>query len=123
MDYTTSDTKTGTTECTWGELYWDTIPIGKENAISYESLCQKWHTNRRGVRRILHELSEEDNGDCLVLIRSSHGKGFYRSFLPEEIKEYKTECTNRAINTFAPLKKINRILKEREKYENNRSKL
>lgn len=109
---TTSNTKTETASSTWNELYWNSIPIGAENAISYESLCILWHANKREVRRILHELSKEDNGDCLVLIRSSHGKGFYRSSDLCDIIRYKKECTNRARNTLAPLLKINRILIE-----------
>lgn len=110
MQYTRTDT-TKETGSDMTSLYWNSIPIGAENAISYERLCILWHANKREVRRILHELSKEDNGDCLVLIRSSHGKGFYRSSDLCDIIRYKQECTNRARNTLAPLLKINRIMK------------
>lgn len=94
--------------------YWNCIPIGKENAITYPQLCRLWGCNERKVRYILHELSYIDNGDKLILIRSSHGKGFYKTDNVSEIEAYKKECTSRAKRTFAPLRKIRRVLKELE---------
>lgn len=99
------------------EWYWNCIPIGKEKAITYPQLCRLWNCSERTVRRILHDLSYFDNGDKLILIRSSHGKGFYKTDNIAEIERYKRECTNRAKRTFAPLRKIRRVLKEREKNE------
>ena len=90
--------------------YWSSIPIGPENAITYEQLCFKWHVSRRHVRRILHELSMWDNGDGFVLIRSSQYVGFYRTDDRAEIERFKRETISRATKTFAPLRKINRIL-------------
>lgn len=90
--------------------YWNCIPVGKENAITYPELCIMWNCNERQVRYILHELSYNDNGDNMILIRSSHGKGFYKTDNAEEIEKYKKECINRAKHTFAPLRKINRVL-------------
>ena len=92
------------------EKYWNDIPIGKDKAVSYDVLCALWNTNSRTVRRILNKLSSYDNGDKYILIRSSHGKGFYKTDDISEIMRFKKECTNRAVNTFAPLKKINRVL-------------
>lgn len=94
--------------------YWNCIPEGKENAITYQQLCIKWDCNERKVRQILHELSYNDNGDNLILIRSSHGKGFYKTDNIAEINRYRQEITNRARHTFAPLRKIRRVMKERE---------
>lgn len=93
------------------ELYWSELPIGKENAWSYGMLRAVWHCNERTVREILHQLSRYDNGDDLILIRSSKGGGFYRTNNPDEIKAYRAECLNRGRNTLAPLKKIDRVLK------------
>lgn len=93
---------------------WNDIPIGRENAITYPELIELWGVCERAVRAILHDLSYYDNGDAYILIRSSHGKGFYRTDNAEEIERYKRECTNRAKRTFAPLRKIRRVLKERE---------
>ena len=92
------------------ELYWAEIPIGKENAWSYGMLCAAWQKDKRTCREILHQLSRYDNGDDLILIRSSSGAGFYRTSDPEEIKAYRAECLNRGRNTLAPLKKIDRVL-------------
>ena len=57
------------------ELYWSEIPMGKENAISYDKLCTAWGISQRAVRSILHKLSIYDNGDDTVLIRSSKDGG------------------------------------------------
>lgn len=90
--------------------YWACIPTGKDKAITYSELCKKWDCTARKVRHILHELSYYDDGDSLILIRSSHGKGFYKTDDVQEIERYKKECINRARHTFAPLRKINRVL-------------
>ena len=95
------------------ERYWEDIPVGREKAVSYTELCCKWEMNERRVRRMLHDLSYYDNGDPYILIRSSHGKGFYKTDNDVEIERYKKECINRAKHTFAPLRKIKRVLNER----------
>ena len=93
------------------ELYWSEIPVGKENAVSYDYLCTAWGISQRAVRSILHKLSIYDNGDDTVLIRSSKDGGrFYRSSDSAEISAYRAECLRRGQNTFAPLKKIDRVL-------------
>lgn len=92
-------------------LYWLDIPVGAENAVTYEELCVLWGKSERAVRRILHELSIEDNGDNYVLIRSGHGKGFYKTDEESALEAYKKECLNKGRSHFAPIKKINRILK------------
>lgn len=93
------------------ELYYNDIPVGAENAVDYPTLCEKWGKNERTVRAILHELSYYDNGDNYVLIRSASGKGFYKTDDLQAIEAYKKECWNKGRSTFAPLRKINRILK------------
>ena len=89
------------------------IPVGKENAITYPELCDLWNCSARKVRSILHDLSYFDNGDNYILIRSSTGKGFYKTDDMSEIERYKREIYNRARRTFAPAKKIRRLEKER----------
>ncbi len=93
------------------QLYWNDIPVGAENAVTYEELCRIWNKNARAVRKILHDLSIEDNGDNYVLIRSGHGKGFYRADDEDALQAYRKECLNKGRSNFAPIKKINRILK------------
>lgn len=92
------------------ESYWTELPVGKENAITYTELCCLWGKDKRTVRSILHELSRFDSGDDYILIRSSSGKGFYKTDDPAEIAAYKRECLSRGRNVFAPIKKINRVL-------------
>ena len=92
--------------------YLSSIPIGKENAISYDELCYKWGVDKRRAREIMHELGLYDSGDELILIRSSSGKGFYRTDDRDDIKAYKKWCLNMGKSCFAPVKKINRILKD-----------
>lgn len=93
------------------EMYWNSIPIGKENAIGYEELCTLWNANERIVRKILQKLSATDNEDNYILIRSGKGKGFYRTDDADTIIRYKKECLNKGRSIFAPIKKINRVLK------------
>jgi hypothetical protein len=90
--------------------FWEALPIGKENATTYSELCDDWSMSKRKVRQTLHALSLYDSGDDYVLIRSSSGKGFYKTDDIETIKAFKKECTNKAKSNFAPLKKINRVL-------------
>ena len=96
------------------EQLWQSIPIGRENAITYPQLCALWHCSERQVRKILHQLSYYDNNDNYVLIRSSHGKGFYKTDNPIEIQIYITECSNRAMSIFSTLKKARKVLKRME---------
>lgn len=93
--------------------YWHCIPVGKENAVTYTELCALWNCNARKVRLILSKLSNFE-GDNMVLIRSSHGKGFYKTDNVSEINLYIRECTNRAKNIFVTLRKARRVLKELE---------
>ena len=93
------------------EWYWATIPVGKAHAVSYGGLQAMWGMNEREVRKTLAALSDFDNGDNYILIRSSKGAGFYRTDDPEDIESYKRECRGRALSTLAPLKKINRVLR------------
>ena len=93
------------------ELYWQDIPVGVENSVTYDDLRELWGKDKRTVRDILHELSAGDNGDNYILIRSGRGKGFYKTDDEEIITAYKKECLNKGRSNFAPIKKINRVLK------------
>lgn len=95
-------------------IYYNDIPVGRENAVTYSELKAKWGCSERQVRNILHKLSYWDNSDKFIIIRSSHGKGFYKTADIDEILRYKKEVTNRASHTFKALKKIRRVLKELE---------
>lgn len=100
------------------ELYWSEIPVGKENAVDYPTLCEMWSKKERAVREILHDLSLYDNGDDFVLIRSGKTKGFYKTDDIDEITAFRKECLSKGRSIFAPVKKCNRILKaESYQYE------
>lgn len=102
--------------------YWDDIPVGKENAVTYDVLCGLWGCNKRTARARLHELSLYDNGDNYILIRSGGCKGFYKTDDESEIKAYKRECLNKGRSVFAPVKKINRVINantDQYAFENN----
>lgn len=92
------------------EAFWNDIPIGKENAITYPELIKLWGYGERAVRSVLHELSEYDNGDNYVLVRSASAKGFFRTDDKQTILSYKKECLNKGTSVFTPIKKINRVL-------------
>ena len=96
------------------EWYWNTIPVGKENAIEYNELCAIWGVKDRLARKILQELGKYDNGDDYILIRSGTGKGFYRTDEADVIERFKKECLNKGRSMFAPIKKINRVLKAKD---------
>lgn len=93
------------------EFYWESIPVGKQQAVSYVTLEHFWEVSERQVRKILEHLSCYDNGDNYILIRSSRGGGFYRTADPDDIATYKRECYGRAMKVLAPIKKINRVLR------------
>lgn len=92
------------------EMYWDEIPIGRENALTYTDIYLRWGVTPRKARSILHDLSLYDSGDDFILIRSARCRGFYRTDARAEIEAYKRECLAKGRSIFAPVKKINRVL-------------
>lgn len=88
------------------------IPIGRQHAITRAALARKWGLNDRKTRRVISELRKEDNGDGYIIVAYSSGRGYYRTNDLDEIDHFIREMTNRARNTFAPLKKARRVLKE-----------
>ena len=89
------------------------IPIGEENAITRKRLAQIWGCSDRMARRYISELRAEDNGDEFVIVSHSSGKGYYRTADKAKIQHFVNEMSKRARNTFKPLKKARRLLKER----------
>ena len=97
------------------ELYYNEIPYGKENALTYDDLCALWNCTPRKARAILHEISLHDAGDDYIVIRSAKSKGFYKTDNKDEIEAYRKECLSKGRSIFAPVKKCNRILKAESK--------
>lgn len=89
---------------------WDTLPIGRENAIAYGELCAMWGVTKRVARNYLQRLSVFDNGDNLVLIRSSSVRGFYRTSDAADIKAYKFECLHKGRSIIAAVAKCDKVL-------------
>lgn len=92
--------------------YWESIPIGKRNRVTYSELCDLWGMSKRMVRLILNRLASWDNGDGYILVRSSSARGFWRTDDREEIKRYRREPLSRAKSYLRQLDKINRVLGE-----------
>ena len=90
------------------------IPVGAENAITRQALARKWNVDDRTAREIIAEMRADDNGDGYVIVSHSNGRGYYRTDNPDQIRHFYNETMNRARNTFRPLKKARRILKEHE---------
>ena len=90
---------------------YEDIPIGEENAITRAELARKWGVNDRMARHMIAQLRAEDNGDDYIIVAFSSGKGYFRTRDREQIKHFRNEMSKRARNTFAPLKKANRILR------------
>ena len=99
---------------------YEDIPVGRENAISRKALAEKWGVSDRMARQIIARLRAEDNGDGYVIVAFSSGKGYFRTDDISEIRHFNREMRKRARNTFAPLRKARRILRnvEDDEYDN-----
>ena len=93
------------------EEYYNSIPIGKENAISRAALAKMWNMSQDSVRHMIAILRAEDNGDDYIIYSSSNPSrsGYYRTDDPIDRRNFMRETKCRAINTFRPLKKAQRI--------------
>ena len=96
------------------ERYWQSVPVGAENAITYDELCLMWSREKRAVRSILQQLSVYDNKDNYILIRSGKAKGFFRTEDREAINAYRAECLANGKSNLAPLRKIKRVLEDED---------
>lgn len=94
------------------ERRWNSIPIGKENAVGYRKLMALWGVKERGVRSALRYLSLHGPMDGTVLIRSSHGRGFYRTADPSEMIRYRRECLMRARRILLSLDAVDSALED-----------
>lgn len=92
--------------------YWNDIPVGQAQAARYAELCDRWKVSRRRAREILQELALFPFDDGFILIRSSHSAGFYKTSDPEEIKAFRLECLSRGRACLAPIRNINRALRD-----------
>lgn len=93
------------------DFYYNSIPVGRENAITRAELARRWGMSQDRVRHKIAELREEDCGDNYIIFSSSNPetRGYYKTDDPAERRAFMQETKNRAINTFKPLKKAQRI--------------
>lgn len=98
---------------------YEDIPVGRENAITRKELAEKWGVSDRKARQIIARLRADDNGDEYVIVAFSSGKGYFRTKNIREIRRFNHEMRKRARNTFAPLKKARRILRNVEDEQND----
>ena len=94
------------------ENLYNTIPVGKENAISKRKLCELFNLDERMVRKYIADLRNQDNGDNYIIISSSHRRGYYKTDKLDEIEQFEKEVLNRGKHTFYPLVKVRKV-KER----------
>jgi len=93
------------------QAYYDSIPVGRENAITRADLARRWGVSQDKARHIVAALRAEDQGDDYIIFSSSSAEnpGYYKTADPMERRAYMAETKKRAINTFKPLKKAQRI--------------
>lgn len=98
------------------DLYYESIPIGRENAISREELARRWRMSEDAVRHKIAELRADDNGDKYIIFSSSDpsSRGYFKTAEMAEIRAFVAETINRANNTKKPLTKANRIIRRHE---------
>ena len=92
-------------------FYYDSIPIGRENAITRAELARRWGMSQDATRHKIAELRNFDNGDDYIIFSSSdpHNPGYYKTDDRNDIRNFIAETKSRAINTFKPLKKARRV--------------
>lgn len=93
------------------DFYYDSIPVGRENAITRAELARRWGVTQDKARHIIAALRAEDCGDDYIIFSSSdpQNPGYYKTDDATERRAYMAETKRRAINTFKPLKKAQRI--------------
>ena len=96
---------------------YEDIPIGRDNAITRAELAKQWGVSDRLARHMIAKLRAEDNGDGYIIVAFSSRKGYYRTNNAAEILHFKREMGKRARNTFAPMKKVRRVLRESAKHK------
>ena len=69
----------------------ETIPVGRENAVTRSRLCELTGANDREVRRQISQLRSVDDGTDMVIVSLSNGRGYYRTNNPDEIRHFINE--------------------------------
>lgn len=73
----------------------ETIPVGRENAVTRSRLCELTGASDREVRRQISQLRSEKSEDDMVIVSVSRNRGYYRTDNPEEIAHFIAEMRKR----------------------------
>lgn len=71
------------------------IPVGRDNAITRQRLCEITGQNDRTVRHQISELRAKDDGSDMVIVSVSNGRGYFRSNNPDDIRHFIAEMQKR----------------------------
>lgn len=83
------------------------IPFHKENAIDRFALAEKVGLSDRQTRKIIEEL----RGHGYFILNDQDGKGYYRSYDPEEIYRAYRQERSRALAILRRMKEMRVLLK------------
>ena len=93
----------------------DSIPVGRENAVSAASLARQWRCDQRRVRRIVAQLHTIDDGSGLFILSiSGTHPCYWRSCDEAEIRRFVRAMSSHARSTFLALRSARRALKKIE---------
>lgn len=84
------------------------IPVGKEKAITRDSLCNKVGLSDRNVRKFI----EEARNAGVLIVNCGDGNGYYITDDLDEIERQYHKDRSRALNILKRLKSMRKILKE-----------
>lgn len=73
----------------------ESIPIGREHALTRRDLCSITGLNDREVRRQISALRAQKAEDDMVIVSVSRNRGYYRTNNPEEIAHFIAEMRKR----------------------------
>ena len=93
------------------------IPVGRDNAVTRQRLCDITGLNDREVRRQISELRAHDDASNLVIVSVSNGRGYFRSNNPDDIRHFIAEMQKRNRMVYQAIKIAKRTLKRIENHK------
>lgn len=93
------------------------IPVGRDNAVTRQRLCDITGLNDREVRRQISELRAKDDDSNLVIVSVSNGRGYFRSDNPDDIRHFIAEMQKRNRMVYQAIKIAKRTLKRIENHK------
>ena len=87
----------------------ETIPVGRENAVTRSRLCELTGASDREVRRQISQLRSVDDGTDMVIVSLSNGRGYYRTNNPDEIRHFINEMLKRNRMVFRTIRTAEQV--------------